>query len=98
MSTATEYLSPNNLVLSNSAITSEEDEIRRVEIQWGEAFERRDVASLDRLMVDEYILTDPLGTCETRRRAWRPLQPMKFTLKAPRAITSRSGFMATQQS
>ena len=61
MSTATEYLSPNNLVLSNSAITSEEDEIRRVEIQWGEAFERRDVASLDRLMVDEYILTDPLG-------------------------------------
>ena len=61
MSTATEYLSPNNLVLSNSAIGSEEDEIRRVEIEWGEAFERRDFAALDRLMADEYILTDPLG-------------------------------------
>src|SRR5678816_1448616 len=61
MSTATEYLSPNNLVLSNSAIGSEEDEIRRVEIEWGEAFERRDFAALDRLMANEYILTDPLG-------------------------------------
>jgi len=61
MSTATEYLSPNNQVLSNSAIGSEEDEVRRVEIEWGEAFERRDFVTLDRIMADEYILTDPLG-------------------------------------
>jgi len=61
MSTATEYLSPNNQVLSNSPITSEEDEVRRVEIEWGEAFERRDFVTLDRIMADEYILTDPLG-------------------------------------
>lgn len=61
MSTATEYLPANNQVLSNPAISSEEDEVRRVEIEWGDAFEQRDFAALDRIMADEYILTDPLG-------------------------------------
>ena len=61
MSTATEFLSPNNLVLLNSATNTEEDEIRRVEIEWGDAFERRDFATLERIKTDEYILTDPLG-------------------------------------
>ena len=61
MSIATEFLSPNNLVLSNSAITSEENEVRRVESEWGDAFEQRDFVTLDRIMADEYILTDPLG-------------------------------------
>ena len=40
---------------------SEEDEIRRIESEWGDAFEQRDFAALDRIMADEYILTDPLG-------------------------------------
>lgn len=58
MSTATDYLPPNHQVFST---ISEEDEVRRVEIEWGEAFERRDFATLDRIMAAEYILTDPLG-------------------------------------
>ena len=61
MSTATGFLSPNNLVLLNSATNTEEDEVRRVEIEWGDAFEHRDFGTLERLMDDEYILTDPLG-------------------------------------
>jgi len=45
-----------------SIVTScDEDEIRRVESEWGDAFEQRDFAALDRIMADEYILTDPLG-------------------------------------
>ena len=42
-------------------IISAEQEIRKMEIEWGDAFVRRDIATLDRLMADEYILTDPLG-------------------------------------
>jgi len=40
---------------------SEEAEVRRIESEWGDAFEQRDFAALDRIMADEYILTDPLG-------------------------------------
>lgn len=47
----------------NSSLNlSEEDQIRQMEIEWGDAFLRRDLDALDRLMTDEYILTDPLGS------------------------------------
>jgi ketosteroid isomerase-like protein len=41
--------------------TLPEHDVRRIEYEWGVAFEQRDFATLDRLMADEYILTDPLG-------------------------------------
>ena len=44
-----------------STVISAENQVRQIEIDWGVAFERRDMATLDRLMADEYILTDPLG-------------------------------------
>ena len=50
----------------NEANMSSEDEVRRVEHEWGEAFERKDMATLDRLMADEYILTDPLGNVRSK--------------------------------
>ena len=37
-----------------------------MESEWGEAFERKDLATLDRLMADEYILTDPLGNVRSK--------------------------------
>ena len=43
-----------------------EDLIKQIEIEWGEAFERRDMAALDRLMADEYVLTDPLGNVRSK--------------------------------
>lgn len=66
MSAAIEYLPANNQVLSNPAISSDEDEVRRVESEWGDAFEQRDFAALDRIMADEYILTDPLGNVRNK--------------------------------
>ena len=60
MSTATDYL-VNNQSGMGFPTTSAEEEIRQIEIEWGNAFLRRDIAALDRFMADQYILTDPLG-------------------------------------
>jgi ketosteroid isomerase-like protein len=64
----TEYLLGNNQIDIPATISagSTEEEIRRVEIEWGDAFERRDMETLDRLMADDYILTDPLGSVRTK--------------------------------
>jgi ketosteroid isomerase-like protein len=35
-------------------------------MEWGDAFEQRDMETLDRLMADDYILTDPLGSVRTK--------------------------------
>jgi ketosteroid isomerase-like protein len=53
---------------------STEDEIRQVESDWGEAFERRDMATLDRLMADDYILTDPLGNLRSKAESLAALE------------------------
>jgi len=42
------------------------DEIKQMESDWGDAFERHDLAALDRFMADEYILTDPLGNIRNK--------------------------------
>jgi ketosteroid isomerase-like protein len=69
MSTATHYLPEENLIR-----VSAEDEIRQIEIEWGEAFERRDIPTLDRLMSDEYILTDPLGNVRNKSESLAAIQ------------------------
>ena len=43
-----------------------EDLIKQIEIEWGEAFERRDMAALDRFMAGEYVVTDPLGNVRSK--------------------------------
>lgn len=65
MSTLTDYLSINQ-PQTDSPIICDEEEIRQVEIEWGEAFEHHDVATLDRLMADDYFLTDPLGIVRSK--------------------------------
>jgi len=65
MSTVTGYLSRNNQIEIPATISTE-DEIKRIEIEWGDAFEQRDMETLDRLMADDYILTDPLGSVRTK--------------------------------
>ena len=64
MSTATNYL-PEEILIRVSA----EDEVKQIEIEWGEAFERGDLATLDRIMADDYILTDPLGNVRNKRES-----------------------------
>ena len=51
-----------------------EDEVRRIESEWGDAFERKDIAALDRLMDDEYILTDPLGSVRSKAESLEALK------------------------
>jgi ketosteroid isomerase-like protein len=66
MNTAIEVSLRNKQTENNLPLISDEDEVRRIEIEWGDAFERRDMATLDHLMADEYILTDPLGNVRTK--------------------------------
>jgi hypothetical protein len=42
-------------------IDSTKTEIRKLEEQWGEAYRQRNIALLDSILADDYILTDPLG-------------------------------------
>jgi ketosteroid isomerase-like protein len=51
-----------------------EQEIKQIEIEWGDAFERRDMDALDRFMADEYILTDPLGNVRTKAESLQALR------------------------
>lgn len=69
MSTATIYLPEENLIR-----VSAEDEVKQIEYEWGDAFERRDMATLDRLMADEYILTDPLGNVRSKAESLAALK------------------------
>jgi|SRR5215216_280911 len=75
MSTAIDYLSNKQVEVPLTIPTeSTEDEIRRVEMEWGDAFERRDMETLDRLMADDYILTDPLGNVRTKAESLAAIQ------------------------
>ena len=73
MSTLTDYLSINQSE-TNSPIISSEEEVRHVESEWGDAFEQHDVATLDRLMADEYFLTDPLGNVRSKAETLAAIQ------------------------
>lgn len=74
MSSATDYLTLNNQPPPNPATHSDEDDVRRMESDWGEAFERKDLATLDQLMADEYILTDPLGNVRSKAESLAAIQ------------------------
>lgn len=65
----------------NSA-TAVEDEVRRVESEWGVAFERKDMATLDRLMADEYILTDPLGNVRSKAESLAAIESNQINFES----------------
>ena len=73
MSTLTDYLSISQLE-TDSPIISVEEEVKHVESEWGDAFERHDIATLDRLMADEYFLTDPLGIVRSKAETLAAIQ------------------------
>src|SRR5215212_10935140 len=74
MSTATNYLSAAGQPQESLPLTSAEDEVRQIESDWGDAFERHDMAALDRFMADEYILTDPLGNVRSKEESLAALK------------------------
>lgn len=76
MSTATNYLPLNSQT---------EDEVRQFEVEWGEAFERQDMARLDRLMADEYVLTDPLGYVRTKAESLAAIQSSQVLFESTKS-------------
>src|SRR5215217_8381598 len=82
MSTATEYLTLNNQPVQNSRTSTEEDEVRQMEWEWGVAFERKDLATLDRLMADEYILTDPLGNVRSKAESLAAIETNQINFES----------------
>ena len=73
MSTLTDYLSIDRSE-TDSPLISAEEEVKHVESEWGDAFERHDVATLDRLMANEYFLTDPLGIVRSKAETLAAIQ------------------------
>jgi ketosteroid isomerase-like protein len=68
----------------NTAVSAEE-EVKQIEIEWGYAFERRDMAVLDRLMADEYILTDPLGNVRSKAESLAAIEKTDVFFESTRS-------------
>ena len=68
---------------NNSSLNlSEEDQIRQMEIEWGDAFLRRDLDALDRLMTDEYILTAPLGSVRDKAESLAAIETLEVLFES----------------
>jgi ketosteroid isomerase-like protein len=63
-------------------VPNEEQRIRQIESDWGDAFLRRDMATLDRLMADEYILTDPLGNVRSKGESLAAIQTNEVSFES----------------
>lgn len=64
---------------------SDEDAVRQMEWEWGEAFEQKDLAALNRLMADEYILTDPLGHVRSKAESLAALQSNEVNFESTKS-------------
>jgi ketosteroid isomerase-like protein len=57
-------------------------QVRRLEQDLIEAFRRNDSASLDRIMADDFVFTDPLGTSITKDRWLEDLASGAFAFES----------------
>jgi len=71
--------------MNTITVSSDENEVRKVESEWGDAFERRDFAALDRIMADEYILTDPLGNVRGKAESLAALATNEVLFESTRS-------------
>ena len=74
MSLTNSYVRSATVPLTYSEEADDDDEIRRIELEWGEAFLQRDMAALDRITDDEYMLTDPLGRVRDKTESMAAIQ------------------------
>jgi ketosteroid isomerase-like protein len=84
MSSATDFLTLNNQPLQDPA-NADEDAVRRMESDWGDAFERHDLAALDQFMADEYILTDPLGNVRSKAESLAAIETNQLHFESTRS-------------
>ena len=74
-----------NLGSRKAGMSSDEDDVRRMESNWGDAFERKDLAALDQFMADEYILTDPLGIVRSKAESLTALETNEVHFESTRS-------------
>ncbi len=69
------------LLLAQSAerrpLTEAEKEVRSLEREWLDAYERRDPVAMDRIVAEDFVITFPNGTRQTKRK-------LMASLRAPR--------------
>jgi ketosteroid isomerase-like protein len=56
------------LMLGNAGAATPEQEIRALETQWNEARAHADIATLDRMLVDDWTVTHANGTTDTKAK------------------------------
>ena len=69
-----------------NAVTLLEHDVAQMEYDWGVAFEQRDFSTLDRMMADEYILTDPLGHVRSKAETLAALENNEVQFETTRAM------------
>jgi len=65
-----------------------EQELRNLEREWEEALTRRDVAMLDRLMAEDYVLTTVRGEVVNKVRVLEEVKSAKVTAKVQNTDTA----------
>ena len=68
-----------------NAVTLLEHDVAQMEYDWGVAFEQRDFSTLDRMMADEYILTDPLGHVRSKAETLAALENNEVQFETTRS-------------
>ena len=63
-------------------MASEEDTIRQIEYELVEAYLKRDIESLERIMAEEFIITDPHGPSFTKEQYLSDLSARRVSFKS----------------
>jgi uncharacterized protein (TIGR02246 family) len=68
-----------------STPTKPEEEVRRLERQWLDAYEQRNVEAMDRIVADDFVITFPNGAMQTKPQLMTmiksPRQPTQPTMR-----------------
>lgn len=70
---------------------SAEQEVRKLEREWLDAYEHRDAAAMERIVADDFIITFPRGEMQTKAQILESLRELKArrvpTAPAPKFYT-----------
>lgn len=63
---AASFSHPPALQARQAKLTKAEEEVRKLERQWLDAYEQRDPEAMDRIVADDFNITFPNGTMQTK--------------------------------
>jgi uncharacterized protein (TIGR02246 family) len=73
---------------SKSDASKAEEEVKKLEREWLDAYERNDAAAMDRIVADDFTITFPNGAVQTKPQLMAGLRrPRKEGQPAPRFFT-----------